>query len=340
MTSRAAISIRGARRHVAVAIVLTIGATLAGCGGSADERADTTSTIATVASTTTVPTTAAPGPLVQRSEPPLPAPVQESAAAVTPTALYVVGGFDSNRQSVATVSIYNGTSWSNGPTLPMALNHPAAAAVGSDVYIAGGFNSGTATDRTFVLHDGASSWTELPALHDARGAATLVNAAGTLYVMGGNAGAAQIADVERYDPAAETWTVVTQMPHPRNHLAGYVDAGRVCAAGGREPQTSAAIDCLDPATQAWTSAALPIATSGAAAGIVDGVLVVAGGEPSGETSIVPDVQQLRGSGWTNQPMLVPRHGTGFALLDGRLWMCGGGTAPGYAATDTCTSIGR
>ena len=107
-----------------------------------------------------------------------------------------------------------------------------------------------------------------------------------------------------------------------------------------EPQTSTAIDCLDPATQAWTSATLPIATSGAAAGIVDGVLVVAGGEPSGETSIVPDVQQLEGSGWTNQPMLVPRHGTGFALLDGRLWMCGGGTAPGYAATDTCTSIGR
>jgi hypothetical protein len=208
------------------------------------------------------------------------------------------------------------------------------------VYVAGGFNNGTATDRSFVLHGGASSWTALPVLHDARGAAALVNAAGTLYVIGGNAGAAQIADVERYDPTAKTWTVVTQVPHPRNHLAGYVDAGRVCAGGGREPQTSAAIDCLDPATLAWTNATLPIATSGAAAAVVDGVLVVAGGEPSGETSIVPDVQQLEAPGWTNQPMLVPRHGTGYALLDGRLWMCGGGTAPGYAATDTCTSIGR
>ena len=129
------------------------------------------------------------------------------------------------------------------------------------------------------------------------------------------------------------------MPHPRNHLAGYVDGKSVCVAAGREPATSNAIDCLDTATTVWTpGVALPTPTSGAAAGIIDGVLTVSGGESAGETALVPDVQELRGNSWTTQPMLEPRHGTASTQFQGRFWMCGGATAPGYHASTTCTSI--
>ena len=41
------------------------------------------------------------------------------------------------------------------------------------------------------------------------------------------------------------------LPHARNHLAGYVDGGRVCVAGGRVPGTSTAIDCYDPTAGTW-----------------------------------------------------------------------------------------
>ena len=129
------------------------------------------------------------------------------------------------------------------------------------------------------------------------------------------------------------------MPHPRNHVAGYVDGTLACVAGGREPATSGAVDCFDPTTGTWTSQ-VPLATptSGAAATVLAGVTLVAGGEPSNETSIYGSVQELRGGVWSAVPMLVPRHGTGFVIYHGRFWMCGGATSPGFAAVADCTSM--
>ena len=243
---------------------------------------------------------------------------------MTSNGLYVAGGFDSSRNSVADVSVFDGSAWVAAPSLPMALNHPAAAAIGDDVYVAGGFNNGTASSRAFVLTVGASSWTELPALNVARGAAALVNVDGALYLMGGNVGTTQIADVERFDPATQTWSVITQLPNPRNHLAGYVDDGHACAAGGREPETSGAIDCLDPATLTWSSDVLPTPTSGAAAAVLRGSLLVAGGEPSGETSITARraAARRRGMDHAADARATTRHrrrGVPRALLDVRRW---------------------
>ena len=58
-----------------------------------------------------------------------------------------------------------------------------------------------------------------------------------------------MAPAEVYDPAADRWTDLADLPRARNHLAGYVDGGgHPCVAGGREPDTSTAVDCFDPAT--------------------------------------------------------------------------------------------
>jgi Kelch motif len=176
-------------------------------------------------------------------------------------------------------------------------------------------------------------------MHDARGALALVALRGRLYAIGGRDRSAQIGLTEDYVPGTSAWQSLPDMPAPRNHLAGYVDGSRLCVAGGRTPDSSAAIDCLDPLTATWaTRATLRIATSGAAAANLSGSTIVAGGEPAGETSIVGVVQEARSSVWTNAPMLVPRHGTAFAVYRGRLWMCGGATAPGFQAVDACTSL--
>ena len=172
----------------------------------------------------------------------------------------------------------------------------------------------------------------------AAGALALLALGGKLYAIGGLAGSVQVAIPETYDPATNAWTDLPAMPHPRNHVAGYLDGAVACVAGGREPSTSARIDCFDPATGAWQErGSLPAATSGAAGVVLGGVTMVAGGEPSSETSIYGSIQELRGSAWSTVPMLVPRHGTGYAVFHGRLWMCGGATAPGYHAAADCTS---
>ena len=313
-----------------------MGVALGACGGGSDAgSASRTTSTAPPASTSS----ARPVALSQRVEASLPSAVQETAAAATATKLYVVGGYDANGQSVASVFVFDGARWANGASFPIAVNHPAAAVLNGDVFVAGGFTSGSATNRVFVLAHGATTWKEIASMHTAGAAAALLTVGRSLYVIGGIAGSTQIAQVERYDPATNTWTDITQMPRPRNHVAGYVNGQLACVAGGREPSTSNAVDCLDTTTTTWRPGIpLPTPTSGAAAGIVNGVLTVAGGESSGESALVPLVQELRGISWSTQAMIDPRHGTGYANYQGRFWMCGGATAPGYHAATTCTSI--
>jgi N-acetylneuraminic acid mutarotase len=282
----------------------------------------------------------APSPPGQRFEASLPQAIQESAAAVANDKLYVAGGYDVDRNSSDAVFVFDGTTWTRGPALPLRVNHPGAASIGNDVYVAGGFTpSGAATGRVFVLASGSGAWREVAPMHTARGALALLSLDGALYAIGGRNGSQQIASLERYDPAADAWTDLAPMPSPRNHVAGYVDGGSACVAGGRVPNTSARVDCFSPATGAWAAgSSLAVPTSGAAAAMFGSVLVVAGGEPAFEGNLVTVVQERRGTTWTTVPMLVPRHGTGFALYHGRLWMCGGATAPGFHAVATCTSL--
>lgn len=270
----------------------------------------------------------------------MPVAVQETGAAATSSDLYVVGGYNAAGSSTSGVYLFNGTSWSTGPPLPEAVNHPAAAVIGSTVYVAGGFTAAGATNRAFALAPGAKSWAELPAMKRARGALTLLSAGGKLYALGGLNGSSEVGIPEMYNPASNAWTDLPPMPRPRDHGAGYLDGDLACVAGGREPATSVAIDCLDTATASWqVEASLPTATSGAAAALFGTVVVVAGGEPVPETSLVTVVQELHRGTWTAVPMAVPRHGTGNAIFQGRLWLCGGATAPSIHPTTGCTSIG-
>jgi Kelch motif len=343
----------------AVVIAVTAAFVVAGCASGAKHAAPgTTSTRARGATGSTssvqnpnaTPTSTRPPPSTtagsataaeqQRYEPALPVAIQEAAAAVVGDRMYVVGGYDTARNSSAAVFVGNGTAWQRGPSLPIAVNHPGAASIDGDVYVAGGFTPSGATNRAFVLAAGSNSWRELAPMRRARGALALVALGGQLYAIGGRDRSVQIAVPERYDPSASRWADLPPVPAARNHVGGYVDGGLVCVAGGRTPDTSAAIDCFDPPAATWTNrATLPTATSGAAAAVVDGVTVVAGGEPAGETRIVGVVQALRLGTWSSAPMLVPRHGTAFAIYHERLWACGGATAPGFQAVATCTSFG-
>jgi hypothetical protein len=320
-------------------VIVGIGAwVLAGglTSGQSAPRANKVQVAPRPGSTSTSLAVAAPS---QRVEPSLPVAIQETGAAATPTRLYVVGGYDTARNSSAAVFTFDGSSWASGPALPIAVNHPAAAAIGDDVYVAGGFAAGPSTNRVFVLSHGATTWRELAPMRRPRGALALLSIGQRLYAIGGLDGTTQVAVPEMYDPTKATWSDLPPMPRPRNHAGGYVDGALACVAGGREPATNATIDCLDTTTVTWRPPVLmPTPTSGAAAAVLNGLTAVAGGEPTNETSIFGDVQELRAGAWTTQPMVTPRHGTGFAIFQHRLWLCGGATAPGFHAVSTCTSM--
>ncbi len=309
---------------------------LAGCQGGpvAAPRPSVSSSQSVPAPTRAEPT---PTSASQQEEPALPVAREETAAAATGDRLYVIGGFDAGGRSRPETFIFDGRRWSSGPPLPVGLDHPSAAELGGAVYVAGGFTDGPATNRVFKLAGGA--WTEMAPLRHARGALALVEARQRLFAIGGNNGGVQVAAIEEYDPAANTWTDVASLASARNHVAGFGIAGLACVAGGRSPNVSR-VDCVDSTAHTLTQLApLPLPTSGAGGGaVLNDFPVVAGGEDPGESGIVDQVARYLNGAWSSEPMLHPRHGIQLASFRGRLWACGGGEQAGLHPVATCTSI--
>jgi Kelch motif protein len=309
---------------------------VAACGGSA---ATPTPSPSAANATFTPFAQASPQP-AQKQEPSLPLPIEETGAAAANGNLYVMGGFNAAGVSLSTTYVFDGSSWHSGPQLPLGLDHPSATTLDGQLYIAGGHSNGRDSARLFRLD--ADHWTELGAMHYARGGHALIATQGKLYAVGGNTAAANVGPVESYDPATNSWAVVTSLPDPRNHLMGFVLGGRICVAGGRSP-TTARVDCFDVTKSAWSSlSALPQATSGGGAATFNGDdVVVLGGQDASETRIVNQLTRYGPSRtWTGgETMLDPRHGFELAIYEGRAWACGGGSAPGLHPVATCTSIG-
>ncbi|HET9780168.1 MAG TPA: kelch repeat-containing protein [Candidatus Dormibacteraeota bacterium] len=271
----------------------------------------------------------------QKTEASLPVPIEEAAAAATGGKLYVMGGFNAAGVSLNSTYVFDGSSWQSGPSLPLGLDHPSATTFAGQVYIAGGHSNGLDSARLFRL-DG-DHWTELAPMRYARGGHALIAFQGKLYAVGGNNSRINVPQVEAYDPTNNTWSVVTSLPDPRNHLMGFVLKSGLCVAGGRSP-TTARVDCFN---SSWSSMpALPAATSGGgAAAFAGGDVVVTGGQDASETRIVDQLERWDGHAWTGEAMLSPRHGFELAIYEGRAWACGGGSAPGLHPVAICTSIG-
>src|SRR5213592_1941471 len=266
---------------------------------------------------------------LQRLERSLPSPIEETAAAAAGGKLYVMGGFNAAGQSLSTVYVFDGTTWSTGPRLPLAVDHPSAATLDDHVYIAGGHSNGRDTPRVFRL-DG-DSWTEVAPMHYARGGHALVSAVGRLYAIGGNTASGNVGPTESYNPATNGWNVLADLPSPRNHLAGFSVDDVACVAGGRSPNTTR-VDCLLLVTGVWSRpiSDVPSPTSGGGAvAFPNGDVIAAGGEDAGESRIIDQLVYLRGASWVSAgTMLSPRHGFQLAIFNGRAWACGGGSAAG------------
>src|SRR5690242_17861352 len=158
------------------------------CGGSV---AVTPTPSASPVAPSPSPIAMVPSPLpppTQRMEARLPIALEEAASAVAGGKLYVIGGFDAAGNSLSTVWVFDGTTWSAGPRLPLGLDHTSAASLNDHVYVAGGHSFGRDSPRFFRLD--TSSWTELAPMKHARGGHTLLATGNDLYVIGGNTAAA------------------------------------------------------------------------------------------------------------------------------------------------------
>jgi hypothetical protein len=170
--------------------------------------------------------------------------------------IYVIGGMDSEGNSLGSVDVYdpNGGSWVGITDMQTRRDNPGCAGIDGKVYVFGGRTrdfDGTETD---------------PALQS----------------------------VEMYDPQSGQWVYKADMPTGRRTMVVGRLNGRVQLIGGENSQPGASLDVneeYDPSTDSWRVLS-PIGTGrhGAAGATVGDVIVVTGGGPVGGTSFTSSTE--------------------------------------------------
>ena len=91
---------------------------------------------------------------------------QETATSALNGRVYVLGGYDENRSSAATVEVYNPTTdtWAFAHPLLFAVNHSAAAVAGGLLY-----SFGAGAGQTFVYNANGNSWSSRASSHYVHG---------------------------------------------------------------------------------------------------------------------------------------------------------------------------
>jgi N-acetylneuraminic acid mutarotase len=169
-----------------------------------------------------------------------------SIAGVVDGAVVVAGGLRGG--AVADVSIYDPVddAWVDGPPLPAPRDHACGAAIDGVLLVAGGRQGdiGSTADTLFALEDGA--WVERAAMPTARGGAGCGVVDGRLIVVGGEGNpddpSGVFPQVEAYDPAADAWTALPDMPTPRHGMGAAGWDGSLYVPGGATTQGFGAVD--------------------------------------------------------------------------------------------------
>lgn len=239
--------------------------------------------------------------------------------------------------------------WKDLPPLPTPRQEVGVAALGRDVYVIGGIlvnRRATGTVERFDTDE--LRWHDVPplpggiALHH-MGAAS---AGGRVYAMGGLDNAFNAArSVFAYDPEANDWGRVADLPWPRGAMGAAALDGRIYAAGGQDGGTSFDdFAVYDIAEDRWTKLPeMPTARNHLAAVAVDGAFYAVGGRNGGlhDTLEIYDIARDRWS--TLAPLPTARGGIAAAALGGWIYVFGGegnaldprGIFPHVEAYDIC-----
>jgi len=124
-------------------------------------------------------------------------------------------------------------------------------------------------------------------------------------VVGGCTNNCVYRDVQRYDPAIDTWEVLASYPEAVAHSAcGAIDGILYCAGGNRTGVVWSKTFAYDPATDAWTRKAdLPIQLFGMAESVSADRLLVSGGVTGGAPDFgEPETpQEITNQGFSYDP---------------------------------------
>jgi len=173
--------------------------------------------------------------------------------------LYVVGGWDTMGNLVATLEIYDPATdtWSSGAPIPL----PAAAAAGVSLdgqfYVIGGCPTGFSCGLTNVFRydPTTDTWSSLAPYPEPTSWLACGAISGMIYCAGGVSDAGESDNTFVYNPASDTWTQLADMPQTQWAM-GYTAAnGLLYISGGVTDNFSTITNetfFYDPASDTWT----------------------------------------------------------------------------------------
>jgi N-acetylneuraminic acid mutarotase len=157
---------------------------------------------------------------------------------------------------------------------------------------------------------------------------------GKIYAIGGSPhGDAEVAAVEVYDPATDTWMKKADMPRARNWFSTSVVNGKIYAIGGKIYPSEAmvsTVEAYDPMTDSWIRKAnMPTVRGMHSASVVDGKIYVIGGITGTYGPWVSTVEAYdpMTDTWTKKAdMPTARTGHSSSALYGKIYVVGGGNS--------------
>jgi N-acetylneuraminic acid mutarotase len=229
--------------------------------------------------------------------PDLPVSVDHAAAASWRGRLVVVGGYAADREPLRAAFLFDGRRWRRLPPPPEERAAAAAAATADGrVWIVGGrTRSGLATGA-LALDLRSLRWRIVagPRPREHLAATAL---GGRVYAVAGRRSGldTNLATIEAYDPPANRWTRLPDLPDARGGTGAAAIAGQIVSVGGESPPgTNASVWALRPGAQRWTRLPdLPTPRHGLGIVALQGrVWAIAGGPRPGRT-VSGAVESLR-----------------------------------------------
>ena len=277
-----------------------------------------------------------------KAGPPLPIPLHHATAVAYDDELVVIGGWSPRDGDLSAVTsdrvlVLRDGKWADLPPLTHPRAAGAAAVVGDKIVVTGGQADGELVAETEVF-DG-KQWSDAAELPTPREHLAATADGRYAYVVGGRELAADknSARLERYDPAADRWERLPDMPTARGGLGAAVVGGQIVAVGG-ESTTGVYddVEAYDVAKREWSELPkLPAGRHGLAVVAIGPVLyALAGADQPSHATAVATASLLRfgrasggagGGGAWRALRAVPtaRQQVATAVVSGTIWVAGG-----------------